>query len=176
MKAWSGTAKSSAPSWDVDRHPRRPGRAGRRVPPGADRRPSPPRRDMMEKFLGRRGAHPRGDQALGHSRKATIATGSCPSSTALPSRTRACSRCSTPCVDYLPSPLDLPPVQGTDLKGDEIERKPRPDEPFSALAFKIDRRPRTASSPTSGSTPASSTRATRCYNTRRATRSASVAS
>jgi elongation factor G len=41
-------------------------------------------------------------------------------------------------VWYLPSPVDLPPVRGTNLKGDEtIERKPSDDEPFSALAFKI---------------------------------------
>ena len=41
-------------------------------------------------------------------------------------------------VDYLPSPLDIPPTKGTDPKGDdEIERKPSEDEPFSALAFKI---------------------------------------
>jgi elongation factor G len=41
-------------------------------------------------------------------------------------------------VAYLPSPLDLPPVKGMNLKGDEeLERKPSDDEPFSALAFKI---------------------------------------
>ena len=41
-------------------------------------------------------------------------------------------------VDYLPSPLDLPPVEGMDTKGSEqLERKPADDEPFSALAFKI---------------------------------------
>jgi elongation factor G len=41
-------------------------------------------------------------------------------------------------VDYLPSPLDLPPTQGMNLKGDEtIERKASDDEPFAALAFKI---------------------------------------
>jgi elongation factor G len=41
-------------------------------------------------------------------------------------------------VDYLPSPLDLPPTQGTDLKGEEtVERKASEDEPFAALAFKI---------------------------------------
>ena len=41
-------------------------------------------------------------------------------------------------VDYLPSPLDLPPTQGTDMKGEEtVERKASEDEPFSALAFKI---------------------------------------
>ncbi|MGN0194346.1 MAG: elongation factor G [Pseudoramibacter sp.] len=41
-------------------------------------------------------------------------------------------------VDYLPSPLDVPPVKGTDPNTDEeIERKASDDEKFSALAFKI---------------------------------------
>ena len=39
---------------------------------------------------------------------------------------------------YLPSPVDLPPYQGTDPRtGDTIERKPEDHDPFSALAFKI---------------------------------------
>ncbi|HEX5498892.1 MAG TPA: EF-Tu/IF-2/RF-3 family GTPase, partial [Thermomicrobiales bacterium] len=41
-------------------------------------------------------------------------------------------------VDYLPSPLDVPPVIGLDPKtGDEETRSVAPDEPFSALVFKI---------------------------------------
>jgi elongation factor G len=41
-------------------------------------------------------------------------------------------------VEYLPSPLDLPPVKGLDPKtGAEIVRRPSDEEPFSALAFKI---------------------------------------
>jgi elongation factor G len=41
-------------------------------------------------------------------------------------------------VDYLPSPVDLPPVVGTNVRGtEELERKPNDNEPFSALAFKI---------------------------------------
>lgn len=41
-------------------------------------------------------------------------------------------------VDYLPSPLDLPPVVGTNPKNEEqVERKPSDEEPFCALAFKI---------------------------------------
>ncbi len=41
-------------------------------------------------------------------------------------------------VDYLPSPLDVPPVQGTELDGEgELIREARRDEPFSALVFKI---------------------------------------
>jgi elongation factor G len=38
---------------------------------------------------------------------------------------------------YMPSPLDLPPVEGVDRKGEPTERKPDVNEPFSALAFKI---------------------------------------
>lgn len=41
-------------------------------------------------------------------------------------------------VDYLPSPTDVPPVKGIDPKtGEEIERKSSDDEPFAALAFKL---------------------------------------
>jgi elongation factor G len=41
-------------------------------------------------------------------------------------------------VEYLPSPIDVPPVDGTDPNtGDEIERESSDDEPLSALAFKI---------------------------------------
>src|SRR3989344_3205532 len=41
-------------------------------------------------------------------------------------------------VDYLPSPLDLPPTKGHEFKtGAEIFRRPEENEPFAALAFKI---------------------------------------
>jgi elongation factor G len=41
-------------------------------------------------------------------------------------------------VDYLPSPVDLPPVTGHNTKGtEELERKPSDNEPFAALAFKV---------------------------------------
>jgi len=42
-------------------------------------------------------------------------------------------------IDYLPSPLDVPAVQGHDVKDEEkvIERRPDETEPFSALAFKV---------------------------------------
>ncbi|MBF0171630.1 MAG: elongation factor G, partial [Nitrospinae bacterium] len=42
-------------------------------------------------------------------------------------------------VDYMPSPLDIPPIKGIDVDNPEIEieRKPDDSEPFSALAFKI---------------------------------------
>jgi elongation factor G len=41
-------------------------------------------------------------------------------------------------IDYLPSPLDVPPMVGIDPKsGDEITREPSVEQPFSALAFKV---------------------------------------
>ena len=40
-------------------------------------------------------------------------------------------------IDYLPSPLDIPSIKGTDLRGEEVVRHPSDDEPFSALAFKV---------------------------------------
>ena len=40
-------------------------------------------------------------------------------------------------VEYLPSPVDIPPVKGEKLNGEPDERKASDDEPFSALAFKI---------------------------------------
>jgi elongation factor G len=41
-------------------------------------------------------------------------------------------------VDYLPSPLDVPPVHGIDPRTEhELSRRPATDEPFSALAFKV---------------------------------------
>ena len=41
-------------------------------------------------------------------------------------------------VDYLPSPLDVPPVHGIDPRTEnELSRRPAVDEPFSALAFKV---------------------------------------
>src|SRR3954468_13097988 len=41
-------------------------------------------------------------------------------------------------IDYLPSPIDLPPVHGIDPRTEnELSRRPALDEPFSALAFKV---------------------------------------
>ncbi len=40
-------------------------------------------------------------------------------------------------IDYMPAPVDKPPMKGHKENGDIIERKPQDDEPFSALAFKI---------------------------------------
>jgi elongation factor G len=40
-------------------------------------------------------------------------------------------------IDYLPSPIDIPPVKGLKENGEPDEREPKDEAPFSALAFKI---------------------------------------
>ena len=40
-------------------------------------------------------------------------------------------------IEYMPSPIDIPPVKGSKENGNADERKPEDAEPFSALAFKI---------------------------------------
>ena len=40
-------------------------------------------------------------------------------------------------IEYMPSPLDIPAIKGTDLEGNELVRESSDDEPFSALVFKI---------------------------------------
>ena len=40
-------------------------------------------------------------------------------------------------VDYLPSPLDVPPIHGLDEKGEDVVREPRDEAPLALLAFKI---------------------------------------
>ena len=40
-------------------------------------------------------------------------------------------------VDFLPSPLDVPPIKGIDSKGNEVVRKASDSEPLAMLAFKI---------------------------------------
>ena len=40
-------------------------------------------------------------------------------------------------VEYLPSPIDVPAIEGTDEDGEKVVRHASDDEPFSALAFKV---------------------------------------
>ena len=40
-------------------------------------------------------------------------------------------------IDYLPSPIDIPPVKGVNEDGEVEEREPKDDAPFAGLAFKI---------------------------------------
>jgi len=40
-------------------------------------------------------------------------------------------------IEFMPSPVEMPPVKGTNLRGEPDTRKASDDDPFSALAFKI---------------------------------------
>ena len=40
-------------------------------------------------------------------------------------------------IEFMPSPVDIPAIKGTDLDGNEVERISSDEEPFAALAFKI---------------------------------------
>jgi len=71
-------------------------------------------------------------------RKATIAGNITPVMCGSAFKNKGIRRLMDAIVDYLPSPLDIPPVRGHHPKTDkEIERKPSDKEPFSALAFKV---------------------------------------
>lgn len=40
-------------------------------------------------------------------------------------------------LEFMPSPIDIPAIKGTNLDGEEVERHSSDEEPFAALAFKI---------------------------------------
>jgi elongation factor G len=92
--------------------------------------------DILEKYLG--------DEEISEAdlkvaiRKATLANELVPVLTGSAFKNKGVQPLLDAVVDYLPSPLDLPPVKGTELKGGaETSRDPDPKAPFSALAFKI---------------------------------------
>jgi elongation factor G len=71
-------------------------------------------------------------------RKATIANDIVPVMTGSALKNKGVQLVLDAVVDYLPSPLDIPPVKGHDpVTGDEILRHASDEEPFSALAFKL---------------------------------------
>lgn len=70
-------------------------------------------------------------------RKATHAYLICPVLCGSAFRNKGIRRLLDAIVDYLPSPVDLPPISGVCLKGEPIERVPRDDGRLAALAFKI---------------------------------------
>ncbi|MGD0320029.1 MAG: elongation factor G [Acidimicrobiales bacterium] len=70
-------------------------------------------------------------------RKATIASQAVPVLCGSAFKNKAVQPLLDAVVDYLPSPLDVPPAPGTSQKGEVVERKADDAEPFAALAFKI---------------------------------------
>ena len=71
-------------------------------------------------------------------RKATIANEMVPVTCGTSYRNKGVQKLLDAIVDYMPSPLDIPPIKGVNPKTDEDDERPADDNaPFSALAFKI---------------------------------------
>ncbi|HYO09024.1 MAG TPA: elongation factor G [Tepidisphaeraceae bacterium] len=92
---------------------------------------------LMEKYLV--GEEPTEDELRKAIRAATISFKINPVFTGSALKYVGVQRLLDGVIDYLPSPTELPPVHGHDLKDPDvvIERKSSPDEPFCGLAFKI---------------------------------------
>jgi elongation factor G len=93
--------------------------------------------ELMEAYLG--GEEPSLEDLKKTLRKAVIANEIFPIMTGTALKNIGVQLVLDAVVDYLPSPVDLPPVQGVDPKDEEtvIERKASDEEPFCALAFKL---------------------------------------
>lgn len=92
--------------------------------------------NLIEKFLG--GKEISTAELKSALRSATIKTRIVPVLVGTALRNKGVQKLLDAVVDYLPSPLDIPPVKGINPKsGTAIERKALDEEPFSALAFKV---------------------------------------
>ena len=92
--------------------------------------------DMMNAYL--EGNEPSMEDLKKTLRKAVIANEIFPVYTGSALKNKGVQLVLDAVVDYLPSPAELEPVKGTNPKtGEEEERAPNDDEPFSALAFKL---------------------------------------
>ena len=92
--------------------------------------------EIMERYL--EGEEVPADMIRAAIRKATVAVKMIPVTCGTSYNNKGVQKLLDAIVDYLPSPLDIPPVEGTNPKTGETEaRKASDDEPFSALAFKI---------------------------------------
>ena len=123
---------------DDRRDPGRAGRAGGGVPPPADRRDRRARRRADRDVPDGRVARHAGDDQARAPRRHARRRADARRCSAPPSRTRACSRCSTPSSTTCRARSTCRPIQGIDPKTeDELTRDADPDAPFSALAFKV---------------------------------------
>jgi elongation factor G len=93
--------------------------------------------EIMELYL--EGEEPEEQQLKNAIRRATIADKLTPVLCGTAFKNKGVQPLLDAVVAYLPSPIDVPSIEGHDVKDEEkvISRKPSEDEPFSALAFKI---------------------------------------
>ncbi|HUM85341.1 MAG TPA: elongation factor G [Lachnospiraceae bacterium] len=91
--------------------------------------------DLMEKYLD-------GEEPTVEEMKPVLRRGCC-AGTAIPVtcgsayRNKGVQKMLDAVIEFMPSPLDIPPVEGTDMEGNPDHRDSSDDEPFAALAFKI---------------------------------------
>jgi elongation factor G len=92
---------------------------------------------LMEKFFG--GEEIAEEELKAALRKATIANAIVPVTCGTAFKNKGVQPLLDAVVDFMPSPLDIGAVKGTDVKDSEkaLERQPADEESFSALAFKI---------------------------------------
>ena len=92
--------------------------------------------EIMELYL--EGEDVPADKIRAAIRKATVAVKMVPVVCGTSYKNKGVQKLLDAIVDYMPSPLDVPPVEGVNPKTDEVEHRHADDEaPFSALAFKI---------------------------------------
>ncbi|HTR45458.1 MAG TPA: elongation factor G [Thermodesulfovibrionales bacterium] len=92
--------------------------------------------EIMEKFLG--GKEVSADDIKAAVRKGTIQLKLTPVICGSAFKNKGVQLLLDTIVDYLPSPLDVPPMRGVSPRDDsEVVRKPSDEEPFAALAFKV---------------------------------------
>jgi len=92
--------------------------------------------ELLEKYLGGEELNP--EEIRQAVRKATINLNICPVLCGAAFKNKGVQPLLDAVVDYLPSPVDIPPIKGVDPNtGEEIVCAARDEEPLSALAFKL---------------------------------------
>ena len=91
--------------------------------------------DLMMEYL--EGEEPSVEAMKAALRKATCECAAVPVCCGTAYRNKGIQKLLDAIIEYMPSPLDVPAIAGTDLDGNEIVRHSSDEEPFAALAFKI---------------------------------------
>ena len=91
--------------------------------------------DLMMAYL--EGEEPSAEDLKAALRKGTCECAAIPVCCGSAYRNKGVQKLLDAVIEYMPSPVDIPPITGVDLRGNEIVRHSSDEEPFSALAFKI---------------------------------------
>ena len=91
--------------------------------------------DLMMAYL--EGEEPSVDELKKVLRKATCECQAIPVCCGTAYRNKGVQKLLDAIIEFMPSPLDIPPIKGVDLDGNETVRHSSDEEPFSALVFKI---------------------------------------